>query len=91
MERPGAIFRFSMTPNPLASSGTLRLTSPGGQTRITLHDNLGRDVATLFDGMLASGDHALPVDLSGVSTGSYLVRVAVGGTTPSSGMVFVSR
>lgn len=83
--------QVGVTPNPLGSHGNLSLATKGGAARITLHDNLGREVMTLFDGVLASGQQTLPIELSSVPAGVYQISVAVEGSSPSSRMIVVSR
>ena len=64
-------------PNPFNPSAvlTLRLTETQ-HVRATLHDALGRQVAVLHDGVLASGpSHPLRVAASDLPSGSYAVYV----------------
>ena len=82
---------ISITPNPLGSSGSLSLATKGGTARITLHDNLGREVVTLFDGVLEPGQRTLPIDLSTLPVGAYRLSVAIEGSSPSTRMIVVSR
>ena len=44
------------------------------QVRLVVYDVLGREVAVLHDGPLASGQHEVPVGASGLPPGVYVVR-----------------
>lgn len=67
-------------PNPAAGSGAVPFSlSEAGTVRIDVLDVLGRVVAVLADGPFPTGDHAVPVDVSDVLTGVYLVRLQAGG------------
>jgi|GEM_PF-1968441 len=70
----------SVTPNPARSVARVRFSLPSAQVvRVTVYDVLGREVATWFDGPVAAGTSELPVPLSSLEAGVYLVRVASGG------------
>ncbi|MEM6286098.1 MAG: hypothetical protein AAF845_02950 [Bacteroidota bacterium] len=75
--RPEADLRLSApTPNPASGAATLALVLDAPQrVRATLHDVLGRTVATVHDGP-ASGTLALAVEAGRLAPGLYLVRVA---------------
>ncbi len=66
-------------PNPARTSAALRfhLAAPG-HVRVTLHDALGRTVAVLFDGEAQAGEQTVRADVSGLSTGVYVARLAAG-------------
>ncbi len=68
-------------PTPTSGAATVRFTLPdAGGARLTLHDALGRTVATLVDGALAAGPHAVAVDAGRLAPGVYVARlVAAGG------------
>lgn len=70
-------------PNPTRGTATISLQAEGtGPARITIHDMLGREIATLHDGMLEKGRHDMAWD--GVAaTGMYMVRVEMNGGTAS--------
>ncbi|GAB5537067.1 MAG: hypothetical protein Rubg2KO_33160 [Rubricoccaceae bacterium] len=79
-----------MGPNPF--SETTQVTaqlSEGGEARVTVHDVLGRELATLFEGTLAPGV-AQAISLSGASwpPGTYAVRL-ISGATPVSTLTLV--
>lgn len=64
-------------PAPLKASGTARLTLPAAATvRLALYDVLGREVATLHDGVLSPGIHPFPIDAADLPAGMYLLRAS---------------
>jgi ligand-binding sensor domain-containing protein len=83
--------RLRISPNPLRSGGTIDFSTKGGTVRITLHDNVGREVTVLFNGIVAPGERSLPIDMSNIQAGAYLLSVAVDGQPASSRMVLVGR
>ncbi|MEM8559634.1 MAG: T9SS type A sorting domain-containing protein, partial [Bacteroidota bacterium] len=61
-------------PNPVAEAATVRLTLPTASvTRVTVYDVLGRPVATLHDGLLTAGTHALSWMPERVGAGVYVL------------------
>jgi hypothetical protein len=68
-------------PNPARTQATLRYALPEKQpTTIRLYDVLGRQVKTLVRAP-QSGRHERAVDLSGLSSGVYFLRLTAGGHT----------
>ncbi len=62
----------SITPNPAVGTTSLQLTIADGSTSaIGIYDASGRLVRTISDGDLPVGSHALQIDLSGLSSGTY--------------------
>jgi len=58
-----AIAGIGAEPNPISAPGLIRFTLPGaGAVRVTLHDALGRRVATLADRDFAAGRSAIAWD-----------------------------
>lgn len=71
-------------PNPFVRTTrvTARLTE-GGAARVTLHDALGRELATLFEGTLAPGEErAIPIPGADRPPGLYVVRLVAGASPP---------
>jgi len=69
-------------PNPVQHRATVRYTLPRAQSvTIALYDVLGRRMRTLAQGRRASGRYEQAVDLSGLSSGAYFVRMRAGNTT----------
>lgn len=72
----GAIGLGLPFPNPAAIPVTVPLAlARGGTVRVTVVDALGRTVATLHDGPLAAGAHALAWDATAMAAGVYVVRL----------------
>ena len=75
---------FTVGPNPVATSATVRFTTTeSGPVRLTVVDLLGRDVATLIEGPLAAGPHATAVDVARWAPGVYVVRLTAEGGSRS--------
>jgi hypothetical protein len=49
-----------------------------GHTSLKVYDMLGREVATLVDGVMSAGSHQVTFDGSALSSGIYLVRLTAG-------------
>jgi PKD repeat protein len=63
-------------PNPAATFATIEFRLGHRQSvRILLLDLSGREIATLSEGMTEAGEHRIALDLSGVPSGSYLIRL----------------
>ena len=64
-------------PNPFNPVTTVTLTlAESGLAQITVHDMLGRQVATIHDGELLAGiTHAFTFDASNLASGAYLLRI----------------
>jgi hypothetical protein len=81
----GATFGVtSVAPHPLSGAGTFRfiLTEPGA-VRAALYDVLGREAALVVDREMPAGHHVVPVEVSALSPGLYVLRLVAGGETAS--------
>lgn len=68
----------SLMPNPAAARTNVHFTLDRAATvRVTLLDMRGRTVRTIADGTMAAGDQQLSLDVSDLSSGSYLCRVEI--------------
>ena len=71
-------------PNPAHEDVFIPLTLEKGSTAlVTIHDALGRRVATLHDGLLSTGSHSLRQSVTGLAKGMYAVRVSCAGRVSS--------
>jgi hypothetical protein len=64
-------------PNPAHSGGSLNVgwaQEQGANVRITLHDMLGRELRTVFDGYAPAGGHVLTVPTGDLPAGLYMLR-----------------
>ncbi len=79
-ERAGAIAGLSVAPNPVdvGSQVTVKLAQRGA-VEVTLHDLQGRQLATLYTGTAEAGELRLPLDASGLASGTYYVAVRTPG------------
>ncbi len=67
-------------PNPFRRSSSIRFTLPvRGQVVLTLHDLLGRQVATVLDAEYQAGTHHARIEADRMPAGSYLIRLSSGG------------
>jgi hypothetical protein len=67
-------------PNPFNPSTLIRYQLAGaGPVRLTVYDILGREVATLTDGMQQPGTHEARFDGGGLSSGVYFYRLQTAG------------
>ncbi len=74
--QPATYTTLTAYPNPFNSATTVRysLTRPG-DVRVRVFDLLGREVATLHDGLSMPGDHMLMFDASALSSGTYFLQL----------------
>ncbi|HEX8385194.1 MAG TPA: T9SS type A sorting domain-containing protein, partial [Rubricoccaceae bacterium] len=67
-------------PNPTSGASTLELSLPAASAvEVSVYDVLGRRVASLAEGTLGAGAHALRVAPGALAAGTYVVRAEVGG------------
>ena len=67
-------------PNPFNPSTVIQYQIPGaGPVRLTVYDILGREVATLVDGVQQPGTHEARFDGGGLASGVYLYRIQAAG------------
>ena len=80
--QPEAVKIGSPYPNPSREDVFIPLTlEKGSAVRVTIHDALGRRVATLQDGFLSAGSHTLRQSVTRLAKGMYAVRVSCAGTS----------
>ncbi len=82
-------------PNPFNPTTTIRFDLPEtGFTVLTIYDMLGREVTTLFEGVLQAGTHAVTWNVNDdtaqeISSGSYIYRLQGPNQTESKVMTIV--
>ncbi|HYE57759.1 MAG TPA: T9SS type A sorting domain-containing protein [Rhodothermales bacterium] len=70
---------LTVAPNPFGTAATVRYRmAEAGAVRLEVFDVLGRHVQERDFGVLAAGDHSLPLDGTGLGAGVYVVRVTAG-------------
>ena len=72
LDLPAKVYLQQNYPNPFNPTTTISfgLTEPGNVS-LKVHDMSGRTVASLLDGEMSAGDHAIEFDASDLSTGMY--------------------
>jgi hypothetical protein len=69
----------SVFPNPSRGAVLARLSvTTAAEARVAVFDALGRRIRVVLDGPVAVGETALPIDLSDLPAGVYVIRAAVG-------------
>jgi hypothetical protein len=69
-------------PNPFNPATTIAYTLPrASAVRLSVHDNLGREVALLADGPQPAGGHSAVWDATGYASGIYFYRLDVDGAS----------
>lgn len=80
---PAAIALHPNYPNPFCADGNGTIiafdTHRDGHARISLHDMLGRHVATVLDQELLAGSHRFAFEAAGLRAGLYLLSLEHGG------------
>jgi hypothetical protein len=77
---PDALVLGTPYPHPVSGTATVRLGVPeAGPLRVRLYDGLGREVARLHDGDAPAGWTPLPLDVSGLAPGLYVLRAEADG------------
>jgi hypothetical protein len=78
-------YRTSLFPNPFVQSNSVTLSLPKeGKVKISIFDELGREVKVLTDGSLGRGQHTIPWDGTGregnpMPAGKYFYSISVDG------------
>jgi serine protease len=90
VELPTAVELRGNYPNPFNPATTIEFALPsGGMVKLAVYDLLGRNVATLADGMMAAGVHRLEFDGSQLASGVYFARLEAGAAVRSAKMVLL--
>jgi alpha-amylase len=77
---PDGIELVGNWPNPFNPSTVIRWTLDAGrQTRLSVYDVLGREIAVLVNEVMPAGTHSVTFDAGGLSSGVYLVRLEADG------------
>ena len=79
---PTALALYQNYPNPFNPATTIRYALPStGIVTLKVYDMLGRDVATLVNGVQEAGYKSVQWNVGTLSSGVYLYRLTVGGWT----------
>ncbi len=77
-------------PNPFNGETTIHYTLDApGRVRILVYDVIGREVATLVDGEMPTGDHEVLFDGSDVAPGVYFSRFTLGRFEQTTKMILI--
>ena len=80
LEIPATAALASNYPNPFTHTTTIEYAVPvSGRVRLSVYDILGREVATLVDGVRQAGAHAAVFDGASLPNGRYLYRLEAAG------------
>lgn len=75
-------------PNPFARTTEIRFgLETTGAARLAIYDLMGREVATLVDGVLPAGAHTAHFEADGLAAGVYLYRLTAGERTTARRLV----
>jgi hypothetical protein len=84
------VLHFAVRPNPTRARATISIGVPAAtDVSVEAFDVLGRRVATVHEGPLAAGVHALTVDTAGWPAGAYVLRMVAGDATRTERLVVV--
>jgi len=73
-------YTLSISPNPFNASATLSFNLPAsGRVELKVYDVRGREVASLVNGHLSSGEHQAVWDADALPSGVYFARLTAGG------------
>ncbi len=84
------VFDLQVYPNPVESYATIQYTvATSGRVDLKVYDLLGRAVAVLVDGTKPSGRYRTRLGAGALSSGVYVFRLEVGGTSVSRSVIVV--
>ena len=67
-------------PNPFNPTTTINFNIPKEDfVNVTIFNSLGEKVATLLDGVMSAGSHALTFEANGFASGLYILKMSSGG------------
>lgn len=79
---------YQSYPNPAHPGATIGFALPiASHVTIKLYNVSGMEVATLLDAERSSGEHRLPIDVSGLASGTYFYRLVAGNFAESRKLV----
>jgi hypothetical protein len=86
------LLQSAVRPNPARGNTAIRFTLPvSAYVVVTIHDARGSAVATLLDGNMEAGSHAVTWQPDGVASGLYFYRIQAGDESESGEIVLLSE
>jgi len=77
-------------PNPFNSETSFSYTIPEAQhVTLTVHDLLGREVATLVNGQMSAGTHTQSWSADGLAAGVYMYTLTAGEFSQTNKMLYL--
>jgi hypothetical protein len=77
-------------PNPFNAGTTIDFSvAAPGAIKLVVYDLLGREIETIIDGPVSSGNHSLAFDASRLSSGVYFYRLQTGETVLTKRMILL--
>ena len=81
---PATSLTLQSYPNPFSTAATVNFTlDSGNDVSVEVFDVLGRQIKTILNEMLESGQHSVTFDGSEFPNGNYMITLKVGSTTQS--------
>lgn len=80
---------LTLAPNPAVRASVVTVTHSAGPVEVAVFDALGRRVATVAQGDAPAGTRTLPLDLSRLARGVYVVRLTARAETRTQRLVVV--
>ncbi|MEM6784279.1 MAG: M43 family zinc metalloprotease [Bacteroidota bacterium] len=78
-------------PNPFRPTTTIRFTlAEAAPTTLVVYDAAGSEITRLVDEPLSPGEHAVPFDASGMSSGVYFYRLVSGADRATGSLVLLN-
>ena len=89
-EVPNAFTLHQNYPNPFNPSTSISFDmAQTADVTLAVYDVLGRNVATLVNGQMASGRHTVTFDASSLTSGVYMYRISNGSSTMTRTMLLM--
>ncbi len=90
MELPEQVVLAQNYPNPFNPATSVTFSLPATmEVRLAVYDALGREVATLIDGVRSAGSHSVQLDAGGWASGVYFYTLQTEAITVSKHMVLM--
>jgi photosystem II stability/assembly factor-like uncharacterized protein len=87
---PSTVALLPNYPNPFNPSTVITYVLPDpAEVRLSVYDMLGREVATLVEGLQGRGVHKETLDASGLASGPYVCRLQTASTTVTRKLMLV--